>query len=570
MVTGVETGRYAAFISYSHKDASAARALHGRLERYRIPKRLVGSAGDHGPVPARLTPIFRDRDELPAAGDLSEKVRAALAASDALVVVCSPHSAASIWVAREIAVFRELHPGRPILAAVIAGEPGECFPEALGGVDAAGAQIEPLAADLRKAGDGRRLGFLKLVAGLTGLGLDALIQRDTARQIRRVTAVTLAAIVATLVMAVLTVIALNARKEADRQRAEAEGLVEFMLTDLRTKLKGVGRLDVMDAVNERAFTYYRNQGVLSSLPDESLEQFARVFHARGETQVTRGEMRAALENFREAHAVTAAILARHPRDTSAIFAHAQSEYWIGRVHELRQEWEPAEQRYLRYAEAGKKLIEIAPDNPEYMMERGWGDLNLGHIYLQGWKKPEHAETLFRGAIAWFAEAAKTPRHHARALREEANAYADLSDTFYARQLWREALDARQSEYAINMRLHRLDPNNADAIYMLAIAERSVAKVSYRAGIVADSERLLRLAYRRTQWLVQREADNADWLLLNTKIECDLTAPGGESDAAVRATLPKRIAAAASSLRRRNNPRVAELARCIERLKIQTT
>ncbi|MEI9851855.1 MAG: TIR domain-containing protein [Sphingomonas sp.] len=132
-------------------------------------------------------------------------MRAALAASDSLIVLCSPHAAASPWVAREIEAFRELNPGRPVLAAIVDGEPADCFPSAL---SSAGA--EPLAADLRRSGDGQRLGFLKLVAGLTGVGLDALVQRDAARQIRRVTAVTLVAIAATLVMAVLTVVALSA------------------------------------------------------------------------------------------------------------------------------------------------------------------------------------------------------------------------------------------------------------------------------------------------------------------------------------------------------------------------
>ena len=169
---------YVAFISYSHRDAAIGRWLHRRLETYRMPKRLVGAAGEHGQVPARLTPIFRDRDELPAAGDLSEKVRAALAVSDNLIVVCSPDAAASPWVAKEIETFRELHPDRPIFAAIVEGEPDQCFPPALrdGG-------IEPLAADLRKEGDGRRLGVLKLVAGLAGVGLDALVQRDAARRI---------------------------------------------------------------------------------------------------------------------------------------------------------------------------------------------------------------------------------------------------------------------------------------------------------------------------------------------------------------------------------------------------
>ena len=123
--------RYTAFLSYSHKDSAAAGRLHRRLETYRMPKRLVGLETPRGPVPERLAPIVRDRDELPAATDLSETVRQALAESGALVILCSEDAAGSLWVAEEIRTFRALHPDRPILAAVIEGDPPDCFPAAL-------------------------------------------------------------------------------------------------------------------------------------------------------------------------------------------------------------------------------------------------------------------------------------------------------------------------------------------------------------------------------------------------------------------------------------------------------
>ncbi|MEY4890323.1 MAG: hypothetical protein RIQ75_1453 [Pseudomonadota bacterium] len=37
------TGRYKAFISYSHCDSTVAVRLHRRLESYRLPPRLVGT-----------------------------------------------------------------------------------------------------------------------------------------------------------------------------------------------------------------------------------------------------------------------------------------------------------------------------------------------------------------------------------------------------------------------------------------------------------------------------------------------------------------------------------------------
>jgi hypothetical protein len=62
--------RYSAFISYSHADTPVAEWLHKALEPYRLPRALVGQESPFGPVPARLPPMFRDRDELPASADL--------------------------------------------------------------------------------------------------------------------------------------------------------------------------------------------------------------------------------------------------------------------------------------------------------------------------------------------------------------------------------------------------------------------------------------------------------------------------------------------------------------------
>ena len=62
--------RYWAFISYSHKDEKFASWLHREIETYKGHTRLVGSTNPAGEmVPKRLSPIFRDRDELAAATD---------------------------------------------------------------------------------------------------------------------------------------------------------------------------------------------------------------------------------------------------------------------------------------------------------------------------------------------------------------------------------------------------------------------------------------------------------------------------------------------------------------------
>src|SRR6185436_18206202 len=156
--------KYWAFISYSSKDAAVATKLHRKLETYRIPRALVGRPGRDEPVPAKLFPIFRDRDELPLSADLGATIQDALRASRYLVVLCSPASAASRWVNEEIRYFKSLGREDRILAIILSGRPNasnspssataECFSPALRyRVNASGeltpTRAEPIAGDVR-------------------------------------------------------------------------------------------------------------------------------------------------------------------------------------------------------------------------------------------------------------------------------------------------------------------------------------------------------------------------------------------------------------------------------------
>ncbi len=79
------------FVSYCHKDRAFAAWLQRRLEAYRLPRRLADKVAPlPGQAPGRIGPVFRDREDLSAATDLSAAVREAIAASLALVVVASP------------------------------------------------------------------------------------------------------------------------------------------------------------------------------------------------------------------------------------------------------------------------------------------------------------------------------------------------------------------------------------------------------------------------------------------------------------------------------------------------
>lgn len=467
---------YRAFISYSHKDAAWGAKLHRRLETYRLPKRCIAIETARGVVPERLHPIFRDREELSAGESLSGQVQAALAASGALIILCSPAAKASLWVAKEIETFCELHPERPVLAALIEGEPEDAFPPAL---TAGGA--EPIAADFRKGKDGVRLGLLKLVAGTTGVGLDTLVQRDAQRQMRRVTAITLAAFAAVLAMALVALFAFRAQKEAEAQRAQAEGLVEYMLTDLRDRLKGVGRLDVMTAVNERAMSYYGAQGDLSKLPPDSLDRRARILHAMGEDDEKRGDLDKALSKFTEAHRATAAVLAQKPNDPDAIYAHAQSEYWVGSIFWERDDLGKAEAWFRRYLEMAERLGQVQPSDQRGSQEIGYALGNLCSVLVQAGREGSKAVDYCSRALSRIERLAQQSPEDQTRQADLANRKAWLADAFVVVGNVDRATELRNQQIGIVERMLATDPANAEGRYRLASAYYSMALLQKKKG-----------------------------------------------------------------------------------------
>jgi len=122
-MTYVEPAKYWAFLSYSHRDAKWGAWLHKALESYRPPKQLIGTVTARGPVPKRLAPIFRDREELASATDLGTILNEALRQSACQIVICSPSAARSKWVNEEILAFKRLGREDRIFCLIVGGEP---------------------------------------------------------------------------------------------------------------------------------------------------------------------------------------------------------------------------------------------------------------------------------------------------------------------------------------------------------------------------------------------------------------------------------------------------------------
>lgn len=514
------TPRYAAFISYSHHDKVAARRLQRQLETYRVPRRLVGRATPQGPVPARLSPLFRDRDELNAGADLKASVQEALAASRWLIVVCSPDAARSPWVNREIIEFKRLHGEGRVLALIASGEPfasntpgreaSECFPPALrfaltADGQAAGEPLEPIAADQRAEGDGPRRAALKLLAGMIGVGFDDLVQRDTQRRLRWLAGLTAASAVGVVVFALLAVLAVRARNEAQHQRAQAEGLIEFMLGDLRKKLEPVGRLEVLDSVGEKALAYYGSQEA-DRLDATALGHRSRAMHLIGEIRDLRGNTTQAQAAFEQAAATTQQLLDKAPGDGQRVFDHAQSVFWVGYAAWKHLDGQTALSRFQEYLALANRLTDIDPDNVDWRAEVAYAYGNIGSVQL-AMGRPADALVSLRKADRQFGElAGKRPD----LVSEWAQNHGWLAETYAALGDYQLALREQQ----LKLDLHQ---GSADASKS-RVTQRSIQNalnlLSYfelALGRANDAERHSRAGLRIADELIVADPSNMLWL-----------------------------------------------------------
>lgn len=189
--------KYFAFISYNAKDTSWGKKLQKKLEHYKLPATLCS---EHGWERQPIKPVFFAPTDIQPGG-LSEELQDRLKASKNLIVICSPNSAKSEWVGKEIEFFHNLGRTQNIHFFIVDGMPHsgnpdtECFNpivEKLGLPEILGANINERISRLPWLNKERA--YVQLISKLLGVEFDTLWQRRKRQLTRKVMAWGLGAI----------------------------------------------------------------------------------------------------------------------------------------------------------------------------------------------------------------------------------------------------------------------------------------------------------------------------------------------------------------------------------------
>ena len=246
---------YDAFISYSHRDLDWGRRLQKSLESFHIPKNLAGELMDR----SRLR-VFRDQTDL-AGAELQASLQRELERSRFLIVLCSPHSAASKWVDEEVRYFCSLGRKDRIIPFIIDGEPMssdpelECFTPTLRGPET----NELLGVNIQEIG--KKKAILKVISVLLDVRFNRLVDRDRIR--RRRTALIAGSVAAAALLITGGLLYRNLKMDYDFYTASIAALQmdETLQPEIIARLDKSAKLGNTDAIWRLAHCYEFGYGI---------------------------------------------------------------------------------------------------------------------------------------------------------------------------------------------------------------------------------------------------------------------------------------------------------------------
>lgn len=180
--------KYYAFISYNSKDTEWGKRVQKKLEHYRMPATLCS---EHGWSRTPIKPVFFAPTDIQPGG-LTEELQERLKASRNLIVICSPNSAKSEWVGKEIEFFHQLGRTKQIHFFIVDGMPHsgnpdtECFNpivDTLGLPEILGANIHERI--YRWPWMNKERAYVQLISKLLGVEFDAIWQRHKRQLVQR-------------------------------------------------------------------------------------------------------------------------------------------------------------------------------------------------------------------------------------------------------------------------------------------------------------------------------------------------------------------------------------------------
>jgi tetratricopeptide (TPR) repeat protein len=250
----------------------------------------------------------------------------------------------------------------------------------------------------------------------------------------------------------------QAAKRANLARNEAQKLINFMTVDLRDKLKPIGRLDLLDDVNQRVRSYY-DRLARSDDNTEIMIQRSVAMANYGDILQARGDLAGALKSLREGVYIQEQLVKRNPNNADWQRNLATSLEMIGDVLKLQGNIEGALEKYRASLPIREKIAQADPSNVQFQLD--WSVIleRIGEVLnLQG--DVDGALENYEKSLPIRQRIAVEDRNNSALQLSLSQSYTGIGDMLGIQGHWDDALRYYQSALQIRQNLVAASPGNA--------------------------------------------------------------------------------------------------------------
>ncbi len=299
-----------------------------------------------------------------------------------------------------------------------------------------------------------------------------------------------------------------ATARATQTRNAAEDVIGFMTFDLRDKLQTIGRLDLLQDVNERVQKYYQSLGPAGETP-EMLRQRSAMFVNQGNVALDQGDLDEAEKKFRAFLEVAQKLSAQDPKNILWQRDLALAYSNVGSVLQSRGDAEAAWTNQRAAFAVNQELVRQNPKDAGARSDLARTQDRLGDLARMNGDLP--------GAMKNFQEASaiqqelteEAPTDIARS-RGLCYSLDELGDVQSMSGQLDDAIESYERSYDLRDTFAQRDPNDLLRQWDFSLSQMNLARTRRAQGDTASATRYLNDCLAIRKRLCGQDPKNTNW------------------------------------------------------------
>ncbi|UXK07358.1 winged helix-turn-helix domain-containing protein [Shewanella putrefaciens] len=203
------------------------------------------------------------------------------------------------------------------------------------------------------------------------------------RWTRRITVALLC--VLTLISGVMSIRSIEAEKLAQQKRLAAEDLLGFMVGDFADKMRGIGRMDLLDGISNKALAYFSDfshQDDDAHLSFDARFQHGQTLEAMGEVAYSRNKIDEARSALLAAQEKMLPLLNLQPNNLALLKTLGANAFWLGQLKYDVSDWAASRPFFEQYLAYSQTMYALAPEDKDALMELSYAHNTLGSVSMK--------------------------------------------------------------------------------------------------------------------------------------------------------------------------------------------